>query len=245
MRLKMRLQPSPKTTERRAMRILATSAVLSIVVFSVFFIYLNLDSKKNAYAESESTVSTASDNILNFAAMPVSGGVKLLWRTSAEVDNDYFTIERSNDGVNFEAIDNIDGSGNTQQAIQYSYVDESPADGINYYRLSQTAFDGCEKTYNPISIKLGDGASSLSVVNVYPNPLNGDFLLTYRSDNKANTTVEILNAEGKGIYTEMLKTDSGVNVYDFSNKVKLNQGIFFVRLSQGKSKTEPVRFVKK
>src|SRR5436853_13040 len=119
MRLKMRLQPSPKTTERRAMRILAASAGLSIVVFSVFFIYLNAGSKKNAYAENESSVSTASDNILNFAAMPVPGGVKLFWRTSSEVDNDYFTIEHSADGVNFEAIDNIDASGNSQQAIQY------------------------------------------------------------------------------------------------------------------------------
>lgn len=245
MRLKMRLQPTPKTRERRAIRILAASAGLSIAVFSIFFIYLNVDSKKNVYAENDSPVVTFSDNILNFTGAAAPEGVKLYWRTSSEVNNDYFTLERSTDGLNFEALDNVDGSGNTQQAVQYTYIDESPAQGINYYRLSQTAFDGCQKTYDPISVKLGETKLALSVVNVYPNPFNGDFLLTYRSDNKTNTTVEILNADGKSIYSEMLQSDSGVNVYDFTNKINLNQGIFFVTLAQGKTKTEAIRIVKK
>jgi hypothetical protein len=246
MRLKMRLQPTPKTRERRALRIIALSAGLSIVVFSVFFIYLNMDGRKNAQAETDSPVSSVIDNILNFTGTAVPEGVKLNWHTSSEVNNDYFTIEHSADGLNFEALDNVDGSGNSDRTIQYNYTDESPAEGINYYRLCQTTIDGNQKTYNPIiSVKLGDNPPSLSVVNVYPNPFNGDFLLTYRSDEKANTTMQILNAGGKSVYSETLKSDSGVNVYDFSNKIKLDKGIFFVSLSQGKTKTEAIRIVKK
>ena len=246
--MKMRIQPTPKVRERRALRILVASTGLSIAVFSVFFIYLNMENKKTAYAKSAALVvpdKISIDNIINFTANPVPQGVKITWSTSTENNNDYFTLEHSTDGVNFEALDNIDGSGNTQQTIQYNYLDETPTVGVNYYRLCQTGFDGISKTFEPISIKLGDNVSSLSVVNVYPNPFNGDFLLTYHSDTKTMTTLEILNAQGKQYYSEALKSDSGVNVYDFNSKIKLPMGIYFVTLSQGKTKTEAIRIVKK
>lgn len=248
MRLKLRIHPAPKVKERRALRILVASAALSIVFFAVTFIYMNLDSRKNVYAENNSpavpeVIST--DNIINFTANAVPQGVKITWSTSEETNNDYFTLEHSNDGVNFEALDNIDGSGNTQHTIQYNYVDDTPSEGVNYYRLCQTAFDGTSKTFEPISIKLGEKISALSVVNVYPNPFNGDFLLTYHSDAKTVTTLEILSSAGKPFYSESLKSDSGVNVYDFNSKVQLPHGIYFVTLSQGKNKTEAIRIVKK
>ena len=228
------------------MRVLAASAGLSIIVFSVFFIYLNVDNKKNAYAEGNPPAAEVSDNhMLNFTAAPIPGGVKLYWSTASEVDNDYFTLERSCDGLNFEAVDNIDGSGNTSQPVQYTYTDESPVGGINYYRLSQTDFEGAQKTFDPISVKIDDDAAILSVVNIYPNPFNGDFLLTYHSVDKETTLVEILNAKGKSVYSESVKSGSGVNVYDFNSKMQLTQGIYFVTLSQGKNKTEPIRIVKK
>jgi hypothetical protein len=248
MRLKMRLQPTPKVKERRALRILVASAAFSLLFFAVTFIYLNMDSRKSAYAENESPVApdkVSADNIINFTAASVPQGIKVTWSTSKETDNDYFTLEHSKDGVNFEALDNIDGSGNTEQAIQYNYVDETPTAGVSYYRLCQTRFDGSSKTFEPISVKVGDSVSSLSVVNIYPNPFNGDFLLTYHSDAKTLTTLEILNAQGKRFYSEALKSDSGVNVYDFNSKVQLPHGIYFVSLSQGNTKTEAIRIVKK
>lgn len=248
MRLKMRIQPTPKVRERRALKILVGSAAFSILFFAITFIYLNMDSRKNAYAQNDSPAvpdKISTDNIINFTASSVPQGVKISWSTSAETNNDYFTLEHSNDGVNFEALDNVDGSGNTQQAVQYTYLDEVPSAGVNYYRLCQTCFDGSSKTFEPISIKLGKNSSSLSVVNVYPNPFNGDFLLTYHSDAKTLTTLEILNAQGKRYYSEALKSDSGVNVYDFNSKVQLPHGIYFVSLSQGNTRTEAIRIVKK
>ena len=230
------------------MRIILVSAGLSTLFFAITFIYLNIDSKKQAYAENFSITRPemiSSDNIINFNASAVPKGVKISWSTSTEANNDYFTLEYSRDGVNFEALDNIDASGNSAQTIQYNYVDEVPSAGVNYYRLCEIGFDGTQKTFEPISIKLGESISALSVVNVYPNPVSGEFLLTYHSDEKATTTLEILNAGGKLFYSEALKSDSGVNVYDFNTKVQLPQGIYFVQLSQGKTHTEAIRIVKK
>ena len=247
MRLKMRLRPSPEVRERRALRVIAASAGLSTLFFAVVFIYLNVDSKKSAYAQNETPSLPANisvDNIINFTAGFVPKGVKISWSTSTETDNDYFTLEHSTDGTNFEALDNIDASGNSKKEVQYSYVDDTPSEGINYYRLSQTGFDGKQKTYEPISIKVGAGAQSLSVVNAYPDPFNGDFLLTYHSDSNAMTHLEILNSDGKSFYSEALKSLQGVNVYNFENKVELPHGIYFITLSQGKTKTDAIRIVK-
>ena len=241
----MRIQPSPKMKERRAMRIIIATAGLSTLVFSISFLYLNIESKTNAYAENTSSSLPLMDNILNFNGVIIPEGVRLNWCTSEEVNNDYFTLERSTDGINFEAVDNIDGAGNTKQPVQYNYVDDSPSEGINYYRLAQTDFDGSQKTYESISVKLDENTPALSVMKVYPNPFNGDFLLTYHSSMKTDTKVDILNADGKNIYSEVLKSDSGTNLYDFNNKMLLEQGTFFVTLSQGKIKTEAVRIVKK
>ncbi len=232
------------------MQILITSAGLSVLFFSIVFIYLNLDNQKTANANTNPAPASISahpytDNIINFTATAVPQGVQLQWNTSSEINNDYFTLERSADGINYEAVDNIDGSGNTSQTVEYHYVDESPATGVNYYRLCQTDFDGSQKTFESISVTAGEDASLLSVVNVYPNPFNGDFLLTYHSNEKKPTVLEILNPDGKPIYSETLKSDSGVNVYDFNNKIKLPHGIYFVTLLQGKTKTEAIRIVKK
>ena len=65
-----------------------------------------------------------------------------------------------------------------------------------------------------------------------------------KSEVKA-TTLEILGAEGKRVYTEVLKSSTGVNVYDFNSKVQLPHGIYFVSLTQGNTRTEAVRIVKK
>jgi hypothetical protein len=183
--------------------------------------------------------------IISFSGVAVPRGIQLNWNTSSEINNDYFTLEHSADGINYEAVDNVDGSGNTSRTVQYTYVDESPVGGVNYYRLSQTDFDGSQRTFEPISVEIDGNASALSVVNVYPNPFNGDFLLTYRSNEKVTTLLEILNAEGKRIFSEPLKSNSGVNVYDFNSKMQLPQGIYFVTLSQGKTRTEAIRIVKK
>lgn len=77
----------------------------------------------------------------------------LYWATSSEKDNDYFTLERSTDGESWEMISNTTGSGNSQEEINYSYTDKTYKRGkINYYRLSQTDFDGEKEYFNIVAI---------------------------------------------------------------------------------------------
>lgn len=183
--------------------------------------------------------------LLNFSGENIPQGVQLNWSTASEINNDHFTLERSLQNENFNPVAIVDGAGNSNSLLNYSWIDPAPATGTNYYRLVQTDLDGTKKTYGPISIRTGDSPFSLSLVNVYPNPSTGDFYLTYRSEDRCETLLEILNTEGKKVYEEVLHTLRGTNFIEIKNHMILSQGIYFVRLSQGEIKCDAKRIVKK
>lgn len=77
----------------------------------------------------------------------------LYWNTASEQNNDYFTLERTSDGETWEEVAKVVGAGNSQEVLSYSYLDSDYERGkINYYRLSQTDFDGNSEVFNVIAI---------------------------------------------------------------------------------------------
>lgn len=105
--------------------------------------------------------------LLFFNATLSNEHVDLNWSTASELNNDYFTIERSNDGVNWEKINETNGAGTTTQRTNYSAIDERPLQGISYYRLKQTDFDGKYSFSNIASVFVHDFEKQLlKVVNV-------------------------------------------------------------------------------
>ena len=77
----------------------------------------------------------------------------LFWKTSSEVNNDFFTIERSDNGINWDFVNNVDGSGNSNTIKEYETKDyKFKENSINYYRLRQTDYNGDYKYSNIISV---------------------------------------------------------------------------------------------
>jgi hypothetical protein len=105
-----------------------------------------------------------------------NGEVNILnWVTASELNNDYFTIERSFDGISFIPIGTVEGAGNSNSLLSYSLTDLAPQVGNNYYRLKQTDYDG-KFTYSQIiNIPIGDSPAQAqtSITGVYPNPTTG------------------------------------------------------------------------
>jgi hypothetical protein len=87
--------------------------------------------------------------LVSFDAEPNQDNIATHWKTSAEINNDYFTVERSQDGVNFTPIGRVEGAGNSSIELNYMYLDKTYEFGINYYRLKQTDFDG-KNSYSEI-----------------------------------------------------------------------------------------------
>lgn len=89
--------------------------------------------------------------LVSFDAKPIPSGVELNWVTADEENNDFFTIERSSDGIDFQTILQVPGAGNSYEPLHYRAVDISPFNGRNYYRLKQTDFNG-DFSYSDIEL---------------------------------------------------------------------------------------------
>lgn len=106
--------------------------------------------------------------------------VLLAWQTLTEQNNEKFIIQRSNDGESFEMIGEVGGSGDSSSPLDYNFIDKSPSNGINYYRLAQIDFDGQSSTSSVIAI---DAYGSSSEWVLYPNP-SSDYVNIRIDDSK-------------------------------------------------------------
>lgn len=109
--------------------------------------------------------------LLTFTAVKSGNSALLLWQTATEINNNFFRIEKSADGFYFSSIGIVFGAGNSNQLIEYSFVDATPVLGINYYRLAQVDFDGTEHLSHVIAIDFS-GVNEIDDISVYPNPLS-------------------------------------------------------------------------
>ncbi|MCX7637421.1 MAG: hypothetical protein N2044_06190 [Cyclobacteriaceae bacterium] len=106
--------------------------------------------------------------LVAFTARVIMNQVELYWRTSSELNNDYFTIERSLDGEAFVPVGKIPGHGTTRTMHEYRYIDPQPLPGISYYRLRQTDYDG-STTFSPI-VSVSFSGLGRPLLTVFPNP---------------------------------------------------------------------------
>lgn len=77
--------------------------------------------------------------------------VKLIWETASEIDNQYFEIEHSLNGIDFKTIGRVEGNGTTNFNQKYNYVHLNPSIGDNYYRLKQLDSNMSFEYFNVIS----------------------------------------------------------------------------------------------
>lgn len=112
----------------------------------------------------------------------------IYWQTASEQNNDYFTLSHSTDGYNFVQIAQLDGAGNSDQTLSYSFDHVRPSAGINYYKLSSTDFDGTNYSKGIIAINT---KSNLSFYNV----------ITSSIELSSKSSVALYSLEGKLIFT--------------------------------------------
>lgn len=91
---------------------------------------------------SSSCNSTLPIELINFECHDDKESNVITWSTASEINNDYFTLERSEDGIHWHILDVIDGAGNSSQQLNYKSIDSAPYISYTYYRLTQTDFDG-------------------------------------------------------------------------------------------------------
>ena len=97
--------------------------------------------------------------LVSFNAYPHADEVNVIWSTATEINSDYFTIERSADGITYENIISLPGAGNSSNMLYYSATDHYPLSGLSFYRLKETDVDGSLTYSLPVSVRF-DNASN-------------------------------------------------------------------------------------
>lgn len=128
----------------------------------------------------------------------------LHWATASELNNDYFQVERSQDGIHFEVIGTVKGMGNKSDITIYSYADENTPYGKAYYRLTQFDFDGQNETSGVISIEHG---SSQATVEVAPNPFTNSTQILISSKESGKAAIQLNDLSGHSLYSGFINTN--------------------------------------
>lgn len=140
---------------------------------------------------------------LEFRATVQDGDVVLHWSTAAELNNDFFEVQHSSNGIGFTPIGTVGGSGTTRQISRYSFTDTNPQIGTNYYRLRQVDFDG-QFDYSPILSAVFADNRDLAL-ELYPNPASSMLNVVLPYAGAAALTV--YNSAGQAVITRKLGSD--------------------------------------
>ena len=159
-------------------------------------------------------------NLISFSGSPFSSNINLLWQTNREINNDYFEIQRSRTGQNFETIGRVNGQGDYKSSFNYTFFDEQPIIGQNYYRLKQNDFDGSFAFSKIINVFF----EPTNYISIYPNPIKEGEILQIEKAEKTKLS-QITNTKGQLIYTNIEQLKRGQYVLHFitENQQKISK----------------------
>ncbi len=149
--------------------------------------------------------------LLDFSADVAGNTVVLNWTTASEINNDYFTVERSVDALNFAPIGTVDGAGNSSLTRNYQLIDANPLPGVSYYRLRQTDFNGDFELFGPVAVNFS--GSSLTGVALFPNPANEFSHVMINANHSGKGWVRVTDIAGRLVANYQIVMEKGVTPF--------------------------------
>ena len=157
------------------------------------------------------------------------------WTTEQEVHNDFFTLQKSTNGTLWSSIGTVDGAGNSSIQNSYRFLDTENINGLRYYRIKQTDFNGLEKISEPIVVS---NTNFDPFGTIFPNPVINEFSIEYSGDHLNSTyNLSIVDEMGRvvKVFNTMLKHDNNFSVSELNRGVysiilKATDGTFYRRI---------------
>ena len=163
---------------------------------------------------------------VTFTAFTVTAeGCKALleWQTGMEQNNSHFVVERSSNGAEFTAIAKVGAAGNSNTTHSYKYTDEAPANGVNYYRITQVDFDGKHSSTDIKAIRIQCNGNALAI-KAYPNPAASQVNI---QSGKAVAQVNVVATNGQTVMKYVPSQNQGgtfsLNIQQVQNGIYLLQ----------------------
>lgn len=175
--------------------------------------------------------------LIVFEAKVVNGTVELNWTTASETNNDYFTIQKTIDGQNFEDVVIVDGAGVSTTSLTYKSWDVKPYNGKSYYRLAQTDFDGNSSFSGLIDINVNE--NNMFSFDLFQNPGDGsNLMIEMVSQIGKELQLTISDSKGSTVYSENIQTaqnGKSFNVFNLSKPLVPGFYMVFITSEENKS----------
>jgi hypothetical protein len=175
--------------------------------------------------------------LTSFTASLSDHKVVLNWSTATELNNYGFEIEKTQ-GLNGKwfTAGFVNGNGNSEEVIKYTFTDKFPFTGKSYYRLKQIDYDGSYEYSEIVSVDYS-GVTEYELSQNYPNPFNPVTDINYSIPNPGKVSLKIYNILGVEV-AELVNEykEAGKHSVEFSTRLlkgELGSGVYFYTLNSG------------
>lgn len=168
----------------------------------------------------------------DFTAAGKPAGIQLNWETITEQNTSHFDIERSSDGSSFTTIGQVTARGNSTDKQYYTFTDQQPAAGTNFYRLKMIDLDGSYTYSRIIAIKNSTGLLSLQL---FPNPATDVLQVQIPATGKEEIIISITDAAGKTMYWKEMHITEGINAASIP-VLQLPKGVYYLIVENGQGR---------
>jgi hypothetical protein len=148
--------------------------------------------------------------LARFVGQCDNGSVLITWTTFSEIDNDFFTLERSRNGIDWEIVDVIEGAGNSNVPITYMVNDNQSFGGTSYYRLKDTDIYGKENYSQVIAVTCGNSATDFDLINAYEVD-NSDLVVEFTAKEFESFEVVLFDISGRIVFDHAGVAQDGLN----------------------------------
>jgi hypothetical protein len=171
--------------------------------------------------------------LAQFEATPNGDHVTVHWTTDHESNLDYFSLERSTDGVTFSKVASCFAAGNSDQKKNYFLNDAAPLTGNAYYRLRAMNFRKESNVSNTVSVHFKSNDGALRISKLEPNPFNDEFDVVFGSKRSEPMEIRLTSISGHVIYTEKIDAEKNTeHRFKFRDQKNLKPGIYFFSVHQ-------------
>ncbi|MEO6869110.1 MAG: T9SS type A sorting domain-containing protein [Ginsengibacter sp.] len=152
----------------------------------------------------------------------------LSWKTSQELNSNFFSIQKSIDGINFTEIGQVKAAGKSETIKSYSFADAAPKKGINYYRIRMVDLDNSGRFGEIRNIR----NDALLVLSIYPNPVWENLILEWNSENAGKAAITITDMAGRTLYNKEAEIANGNNKITI-DAASFAKGVYNIKVTTG------------
>jgi hypothetical protein len=178
--------------------------------------------------------------LASFSGFEEDNQATLEWVTFSETNNDFFTIERSDDGNSFYSVGTVGGAGNSNQSLYYMFTDEKSLNGeTTYYRLRQTDYDGTTDISNPIVIR----TEASNDVNVWAYSENETVFIHYETQLADNVQMNVFELSGQMIDSKTISVGRGHNTIEWTSEKDMSSQMYLIQIVDSSSNSQVVKVI--